>query len=161
MRKLLKKGVRNYWKSTIKLISAQRLNARQSIKGSGALSLQLEILCRCLSLDLVLAVYQLLEIQPFWLLPYFPTSVGSPCQDLRLVLSSLFACCFRHKLLVPKPGSGFQDTNLDWRFTRLIHTVPQVATRWHCPTRPSFTYLPRDWNGGKLEQQQAHFGKRK
>lgn len=95
MRKPLKKAARNDRKPTIKLISAQRTECRQSSKGekekvpflcfgSAALSLQLELLYRHLSLDLVLAVYQLLGIQLFWLLPYFPAPAGSLCQDLDL-----------------------------------------------------------------------------
>lgn len=71
MRKALKKGVRTDCTLTIKFIPALRLNAEFPPKkkkspllcfGSGALSkfFLLELLCKPLFLDLILALYQLL-----------------------------------------------------------------------------------------------------
>ena len=124
IRKPLKKDVRINRKLTIKLICALRLNAEVSLKnkkkqkkqkkntslclcfGSGALSkfFPLKLFCRPLFLDLVFALYQLLWMEP-GLFPSFPRQ---PLLGLGL-WSSPFDCSHRHKMLFPKPGTGFQD----------------------------------------------------
>lgn len=177
MRKPLKESVRNDWKSTIKLISAQRLNADSPVREKKkkrfpffALVLKLSLSRWNSFMDISLWTRSLLSINSWgyslsdsFLISQLPQ--GSLCQDVDLYYLLSLLVASGKNCLFPKSEFGFQDTNPDWRFTRkrLIHTVPQVATRWHYPTRPSFTYLPRGlgwWEVGMVGRRILERGSR-
>lgn len=143
LRKPLKNGFLSYIMIICKLVPDPRLNADGPLREK-KVSLSLLQFGSSLTVwnsfaDISFWTWSLLSINycgcRFWLLPCFPAPPGSLCQDMDFdYLLSLPVAT--HKLLFPKLGSGFQDTNPSWRSNRkrLVHTVPQVASRWQCHT---------------------------
>ena len=118
MRKALKKGVRTDCVLTIKLLPALRLNAElpPTQKKTNSPSLlwfrsSLQVFPAGTPLQTSLFGPSPCSLSTpvngaFGLLPRFPRQ---PLPGIGLWLFSPFACSHRHKLLVPKPGPGFQD----------------------------------------------------
>ena len=137
------------WKPTIKLIPVLRLNAEVLLK-KFFFKVSLSLLWFRSSHQAFLAgtPQQLSPFGPslcslpppvdvaFWLLPWFPAPPGSLCQDLDFDYLLSLPVARSINYLFPSLDLASKTPTQTGRPTgaRLVHTVPQVATRWQCQT---------------------------